>query len=101
MIASAHAPITPEKIDAVCGWIRAAGVIAKGDEKAVPCPSLEAGAKRPPAESYVNHFADADFFFTVPVWSWYASQTPAGWARYQALQQDGSDVAAWMKAQAR
>ena len=101
VIASAHAPITPEKIDAVCGWIRAAGILAKGDEKAAPCPSLDKSAKPPPAESYVNHFADADFFFTVPVATWYAAQTPGGWARYQALEQDGSDIAAWVKAQAR
>ena len=101
VIAAAHAPITAENLDAVCGWIRAAGIIAKGDEKAAPCPSLDKSAKPPPAESYVSHFADADFPFTVPVAIWYAAQTPSGWARYEGLAQDGSDVAAWVRAQAR
>jgi hypothetical protein len=101
VIAASHAPITPEKLGAVCGWIQAAGILAKGDASAVACPSLDPKAQRPPVESYVNHFADADFFFTVPASSWYAAQTPDGWARYDALVQDGSDVAAWFKAQAR
>lgn len=101
VIAASHAPITPEKLSAVCGWIQAAGVLARGDEKAVACPTLDPKSPLPPAESYVNHFADADFFFTVPVNGWYAAQTPDGWARYDALVQDGSDVAAWVKAQAR
>jgi hypothetical protein len=100
VIAAAHAPITPEKAPAVCGWIQAAGILAKGDAGAVACPTLDPKAQPPPAESYVNHFADADFFFTVPVANWYAAQTPDGWARYDALLQDGSDVAAWFKAQA-
>ena len=101
VIASAHAPITADKLGAVCGWIRAAGVIAKGDEKALPCPSLGLDAKPVPAEAFINHFADADFLFTGAVSAWYAAQTKTGWARYQGLAQDGSDVAAWVKAQAR
>ncbi len=100
VIAASHAPITAEKLGAICGWIQAAGILAKGDPNAVACPSLDPKASRPPVESYVNHFADADFSFTVPVSQWYAAQTPEGWARYDALVQDGSDVAAWFKAQA-
>jgi hypothetical protein len=101
VIAASHAPPTPENLDLICGWIRAAGIVARGDEKAAPCPSSLAGAPRLPAEAFVSHFADADFSFTGPVAAWYASQTPPGWARFDALEQDGSDVAAWVRAQAR
>ena len=54
VIASAHLPPMPgENYDKVCGWVKAAGVIATGE--AGTCPA------KPPIEAFVNHFSDADF----------------------------------------
>jgi hypothetical protein len=39
--------------------------------------------------------------FTEPSWGWYQSQVGTGWASFEALEQDGSDVARWYTAQQR
>jgi hypothetical protein len=81
VIGSAHSPDLPQ----VCKWVKAASIIALGhDTDCLP--------KLPP-EAYVNHFSDADFPFTVNTWTSYATRAPKGWARYDALLQDGNDVA--------
>ncbi len=85
VIASAHTPPQPgASYDTVCSWVKAAGIIAKGEP--FDCP------KTPRPEAFVNHFADADFPFTVTTWTGYAQKAPKGWARYDALLQDGNDV---------
>jgi hypothetical protein len=81
IIGAAHAP----ELALVCKWVKAASIIAVGHD-------TECLAKLP-EEAYVNHFADADFPFTVTAWTSYAAKAPKGWERYDALLQDGNDVA--------
>jgi hypothetical protein len=69
----------------VCKWVKAASVIATG--KDTDCPD------KLPMEGYINHFSDADFPLTVTAWVSYAKKAPQGWARYEALAQDGNDMA--------
>jgi hypothetical protein len=45
--------------------------------------------------------SDADTVFTAESWAWYAAQTGAGWARFEALLEDRSDVQKWHEAQTR
>ena len=81
IIGSAHAP----ELAQVCKWVKAASIIAVGHD--TECLT------KLPEEAYVNHFADADFPFTVTAWTSYAARAPKGWERYDALLQDGNDVA--------
>ncbi len=97
VIAAAHAPPTKERIGEVCNSLRAAGIIAVGNEQAIPCPPVEPTSPRLPIEAFVNNSADSDYAITGAAWSWYASQTPGGWERFAALAQDGSDLAAWQR----
>ena len=101
VIASAHAPPFAASNADLCGYLKAGGILATGDAAAVPCPSLAKDAPRPPIEAYVENLSDADFVFTVPAWDWYQSQIGTGWARFEALIQDGSDVSRWHEAQLR
>jgi hypothetical protein len=43
--------------------------------------------------------AGSDYPLTTAAASWYAQRAPKGWERFEALIQDGSDVAAWARAQ--
>ena len=92
-IASAHAPVFEAGAKQVCGFLRAASIIANGKLPAAACP-----ASAPP-EAFAMNTADADDPLTTTVRSWYAERAPKGWERFEALIQDGSDVAAWARAQ--
>jgi len=98
VIASAHQPPTAEHAGELCNQLRAAGILALGDEAALACPALDAGAPRQPLEAFVNNSSDIDYPLTVAAWNWYAAQTPGGWERFAALEADGSDLAAWERA---
>lgn len=100
-LASARAPPSPEKLAELCGYLRAGSIVALGKPDAVPCPSLSEGASRPPIEAYASYLAAADSVFTGPAWAWYGAQTGQGWARFEALLQDRSEVRKWHEAQAR
>ena len=75
----------------VCDWLRAASIVANGNAPSSGCP---AGV---PLEAYAMSVAGADRVVSSTAWSWYAAHTPAGWERFEALIQDGSDVAAWAR----
>ncbi|MFL5309049.1 MAG: hypothetical protein ACJ79H_01210 [Myxococcales bacterium] len=92
-IASARAPVFRDGARQVCDFLRAASIIANGKLPAAPCP-----ASAPP-ESYAMNTADADYPLTRTAASWYAERAPKGWQRFEAMIQDGSDVAAWARAQ--
>ena len=92
-IASAHAPVFEAGAKQVCGFLRAASIIANGKLPAAPCP-----ASAPP-EAYATNTADSDDPLTTTAASWYAERAPKGWERFEAMIQDGSDVAAWARAQ--
>jgi hypothetical protein len=81
VIASAHSA----DLGQVCRWVKAASIIALGHD--TDC------LRKLPSEAYLNNFADADFPFTVTTWTSYASRAPKGWQRFDALLQDGNDVA--------
>lgn len=100
-IASAHAAPSPAGLRDLCGYLRAGSLVALGRPDAVACPSLEAKAARPPLEAYLLHLANADAELAGPAWDWYRSQTPAGWARFEALLDDKSDIARWQAATRR
>jgi hypothetical protein len=76
-VASAHDPAR------ACDWLQAASIIATGEKTA--CPNVR-------VDGWVIHFADADYALTGAAWKNYLAQTPPGWARYQALEQDGNDL---------
>lgn len=91
VIASAHLPPTPgANYETVCSWVKAADRIATGTTGTCP--------PRPAVEAFVSHFADADYAFTGTTWAEYVRRAPKGWARYQALQADGNDVALFHRA---
>jgi len=92
-IASAHAPVFEAGAKQVCGFLRAASIIANGKLPADACP-----ASAPP-EAFAMNTADADDPLTTTAGSWYAERAPKGWERFEAMIQDGSDVAAWARAQ--
>ncbi|TMB07691.1 MAG: hypothetical protein E6J64_04340 [Deltaproteobacteria bacterium] len=92
-IASAHAPVFEAGAKQVCGFLRAASIIANGKLPAAACP-----ASAPP-EAFAMNTADADDPLTTTAGSWYAERAPKGWERFEAMIQDGSDVAAWARAQ--
>ncbi len=77
VIASAHAP------EKACDWLQAASIIATGEKTG--CAPLR-------IEAYLTHFADADYALTGLTWKKYAAAAPKGWARYEGLIQDGSDL---------
>ena len=76
-IAAAHG------LEKACEWVQAASIIANGEKTS--CPAA-------PIEAYVNHFADADYELTGAAWSRYVARAPKGWARYDALLQDGNEL---------
>jgi hypothetical protein len=100
-IASTRAPPSPGREKELCGYLQAGSILALGRPDAVPCPSLDREAARPPIEAYLSYVAEADSVFTEPSWGWYQSQVGTGWASFEALEQDGSDVARWYTAQQR
>ncbi len=85
VIASAHLPPSPgANAKIVCGWLQAASILANG----VPatCPT------HAPPEAFITNSADSDFALTGSAWTSYVAKAPKGWARYEALLQDGNDV---------
>ena len=91
-IASAHAPVFGDGAKAVCGWLRAAFILAEGRT----LPGACAGSA--PIEAYVMNLADSDYPLIATAAGWYAAHAPAGWERFEAMIQDGSDLAAWARA---
>jgi hypothetical protein len=92
-IASAQAGAVDANAHAVCDSIRAASIIANGRT-----PSNACSAANLPFEAYVMSLAESDRLLASSAWSWYAAHTPSGWERFEALIQDGSDIAAWTRA---
>lgn len=85
VIASAHLAPTPGAgYDTVCGWVKAASVIANGEPGACP--------QKPELEAFVTAFADADFALTGAAWTDYVRRAPKGWERYEALEADGNEL---------
>jgi len=80
VIAAAHSADPAQ----ICSWLQAASIIADGHK-------LECAA-RPTVEAFIHHFADSDSSLTGLTWSRYVGRAPKGWARYEALLQDGNDV---------
>jgi hypothetical protein len=80
VIAAAHSP-DPKLI---CAWLEAASILAEGRKMA--CPS------RQTVEGFIHHFAASDEPLTTLTWSRYVARAPKGWARYDALLQDGNDL---------
>jgi hypothetical protein len=91
-IASAQPGATDANARAVCDWIHAASIVANGR-----LPSEACSAANLPFEAYVMSLAESDRPLASTAWSWYAAHTPGGWERFEALIQDGSDVAAWAR----
>jgi hypothetical protein len=79
VIAAAHSP-DPK---AICSWLEAASIIAEGNK--MSCPT------RQTVEAFI-HFSEAQPTLTSLTWSRYVAKAPKGWARYDALMQDGNDV---------
>lgn len=77
VIAAAHSP------QKACEWLQAGWILATGEK--TTCPPL-----RP--EAFVTNFADSDYALTGTAWKRYVEKAPKGWARYEALIQDGNDV---------
>ena len=94
-IASAHAPVFGDGAKSVCSWMRAAFIVAEGRRLPGACPATA------PIEGYVMNLADSDYPLTVTAASWYAAHAPAGWERFEAMIQDGSDLAAWVRGTSR
>jgi hypothetical protein len=70
----------------VCKWVRAASILAKGEETAC--------IAKLPSEAYViAASADADEPFATAAWAAYCAKAPRGWERYEALREDGNDLA--------
>src|ERR1700682_3861308 len=80
LIAAAHSA-DPKQI---CTWLEAASVLADGAK--MECPT------RQTVEGFIHHFADSDAPLTTLTWSRYVARAPKGWARFDALLQDGNDV---------
>jgi len=92
-IASAQVPGFEPGTKQVCDSLRAASIIANGKLPSAACP-----ASAPP-EAYAMNAAGSDYPLTTAAASWYAQRAPKGWERFEALIQDGSDLAAWARAQ--
>jgi hypothetical protein len=95
VIASSRAPMAGDGAAQVCGWLRAASILARGTALPFPCPKP---GPPTPIEAYAASFAAADEPLTTTAWGWYASRTPPGWERFEALVQDGGDLQAWIRA---
>jgi hypothetical protein len=67
----------------ICGWLEAASIIADG--RTMTCPT------RQTVEAFI-HFSQSQPALTSLTWSSYVARAPKGWARYDALMQDGNDV---------
>ncbi|HZR08572.1 MAG TPA: hypothetical protein VFA79_08335, partial [Myxococcales bacterium] len=80
VIAAAQSP-DPKLI---CGWLDAASVIAEGTK--MTCPN------RQTVEAFIHHFAASRSALTDLTWARYVARAPKGWARFEALIQDGNDV---------
>jgi hypothetical protein len=65
----------------ICAWLDAAALIANGEK--MSCPS------RQTVEAFIDNLANADSTLTGLAWSRYVANAPKGWARYEALAQDG------------
>ena len=76
-IAAAHG------LEKACDWLQAGWIIATGEKTS--CPGLR-------IEAYITRSADADYDLTSLAWNKYVAKAPKGWARYEALLQDGNDV---------
>lgn len=85
VIGSAHSTDLAQ----VCRWVKAASILAVGHD--TECLS------RLPLEGYVTNAANADFALTVATWTAYTKDAPRGWARFDALMQDGNDVAFYQR----
>ena len=92
-IASAHAPVLDGGARQVCDWLKAASIVANGKLPSSPCPSAA------PPEAYALNAAHSDSALSAAASAWYAQRSPPGWERFEAMIQDGSDVAAWARAQ--
>ena len=76
-IAAAHGP------EKACDWLQAGWILATGEKTS--CPGLR-------TEAYITHLADSDYDLTGLAWKKYVAKAPRGWARYEALLQDGNDL---------
>lgn len=88
VIASAHQAPALGGEKTVCSYLQAASILANG--VAQPCPTFRA-----PLEAFVINSSDSDYPLTVTAWTAYVAAAPKGWARYEALIQDGNDVLLW------
>jgi hypothetical protein len=79
VIAAAHSP-DPKVI---CGWLEAASIIAEGNK--MNCPT------RQTVEAFI-HYSESQQPLEILTWQRYVGKAPKGWARYDALMQDGNDV---------
>src|SRR5947207_1681821 len=76
-IAAAHGT------EKACDWLQAGWILATGEKTS--CPGLR-------IEAYITHLADADYDLTGLAWKKYVAKAPKGWARYEALLQEGNDL---------
>jgi hypothetical protein len=80
VIAAARSP-DPKLI---CAWLEAASIVADGEK--MTCPT------RQTVEAFIHHFAASQSELAALTWARYVARAPKGWARYDALMQDGNDV---------
>ncbi|HEY2030210.1 MAG TPA: hypothetical protein VGH20_13480 [Myxococcales bacterium] len=73
----------------VCRWVKAASILAVGHD-------TECLAKLP-LEAYLMNAANASVPLAVAAWTSYVRDAPRGWARFDALLQDGNDVAFYQR----
>jgi hypothetical protein len=86
VIGSAHSTDLAQ----VCRWVKAASILAVGHD-------TECLAKLP-LEAYLTNAVTADDALAVATWSSYVKSAPRGWERFDALLQDGNDVAFYQRA---
>jgi hypothetical protein len=70
----------------VCGWVRAASMLATGEE--TTCI-----AKLSPEAYVFAAAAEADQPFATAAWAAYCAKAPKGWERFEALREDGNALA--------
>ncbi len=80
-VVAAAADTDPAKI---CGWLQAASILAEGTR--MTCPT------RQTVEAFIERFSNAQGALAALAWSRYVAAAPRGWARFEALAQDGNDV---------
>jgi len=68
----------------ICAWLQAASLIAEGER--MTCPT------RQTVEAFIHRFASSQSALTELSWSRYVEKAPRGWARFEALAQDGNDL---------